>query len=90
MSIKPSVEQQKQFEDSWVATVDAAEALLNLRIPGLIVQGDFQIIAKVNLKFPDRKTYFRNSERLHAREVELMDKYPGVKFDFDIQFQRQP
>jgi hypothetical protein len=68
---------------------EAIRAMVKLGIRGTTVRGEVaNNVAKTTFKFPNTRTYFLNSKRIHDREVELMDKYPDVKFDFDIDFQK--
>jgi hypothetical protein len=68
------------------AADEASDAMAKLGIQGSTVKHEVNVVAKVTFKLPSRKAYFMNSDRIHNKEVELMDKYPTVKFDFDIEF----
>lgn len=64
----------------------AAEAMRRLGIKGAKVTTEVGDIAKITTIFPTTKSYFQNSKQYHDKCVQLMDRFPGVNFDFDVEF----
>lgn len=68
------------------AASEAQDALAGLGIKGTTVKAEVRVEARVQFRFPDTKTYFHNSALVHNKELELIEKYPDVTFDFDVIF----
>ena len=70
------------------AAAEARDEMANLGIKGSTAKCKTEVIARVVFKLPGpgAKSYFANSKRIHDKEVAVMEKYPDVTFDFDIQF----
>jgi len=73
-------------EISLTAADEARDALVNLGIKDSTCSSKVEVVAHVVFKLPNVKCYFANSKRIIEKEVALKTKYPGVKFDIDIEF----
>jgi len=73
-------------ELSLIAADEARDALVNLGIKDTTCSSKVEVVARVVFKLPNVKCYFANSKRIMDKEVALKTKYPGVKFDIDIEF----
>ena len=73
---------------SLAAAEEGRDLMADLGIKGSTASAKVVVDARVTINLPNVKTYFMNSRRLLNVELKLMDKYPGVKFDFDYQFDR--
>jgi hypothetical protein len=81
------MEQTMSLEQlSLAAAEEGRDLMADLGIKGSTASGKVVVVARVTINLPNVKTYFMNSRRLLNVELKLMDKYPGVSFDFDYQF----
>lgn len=79
------VEQSNMEQIAFAAAEEARDAMLKLGIKGSTATARVDVIARVKFKLP-RKLYFLNSRRIMDTEIRMKDKYPDVKFDFDLEF----
>jgi hypothetical protein len=81
------METETSLEDlSLIAADEARDVMADLGIKDSTCSSKVEVIARVKFKLPNAKCYFMNSKRINAKEVALKTKYPGVTFDFDIEF----
>lgn len=71
---------------SIVAAEEARDEMAKLGIKGSTAKCKVEDKAEVTLRLPDVLAYRRNAGRIHNKEVALMEKYPTVQFNFDIEF----
>jgi hypothetical protein len=69
-----------------LAAEEAVDEMARLGIKGSTARSKIETKATITFKLPDVLSYRKNAGRIHDKEVELMEKYPYIRFDFDIEF----